>query len=97
MRKLTVPDLPAWQEDKKITLTQATRLVAYRPGRRITPEQLRRWCVDGTPVGDVRVLFPAVPPPGPWYTCAAWCVAFNRFVERLRGEAARRFADAAGV
>lgn len=97
MRTIAVPDLPPWQEEHKITLSEATKLVAYRRTRRIRPEQLRRWCIEGTPIADVRVLFPAIPPPGPWLTCAAWCVAFNRFVERLRAEAARRFQDAAGA
>jgi hypothetical protein len=40
---------------------------------------------------DVLVRFPAVPTAREWYTSAAWCAAFNRFVERLREEARRQY------
>ena len=96
MPALTIPNCPPHTDADSITLREARdRGYVTHNGGRVDLMTLRRWCSKGCRIlaGGQLYLFPSVRSGRERLTTRARCEAWTRFVEQLRGEAARAQAE----
>jgi len=97
-RPLSLPDLPPFDAERAMTLRQAARLVAPKPGHALNCKQLQRWSSRGVLLlaGGPRYLFPTLKTAKERLTTPEWVQAWNTFVKRVQAEDARRQLAMAG-